>query len=265
MANAFLTFMHGAGAVFAGVKTAFVWFLFASPLIGALLFIMMMKKYKNAITLRQRTKGDTDKVIQTKFMIVRKKGEPEQIRTMKRRLLLPIPPDDATDILENGAWYCEGYLTEGGQVTWIKADAKRYTEKEIKEHRVPIPGGKTHTVKEAVEKEKIRDVKLIRLSTQDKSFYFNREKMANDKYQVHGFWDFVNRNAGIIGLVMVIFVLFLFWGDIMEPAIEAKRIDQQRLSLEKEIVIKLDQLLNDRQVIRDEGALNTTDPRRAPE
>lgn len=265
MANAFLSIMHGASAIFVGVKTAFIWFLFASPVVAAFIFLMLMKKYKHVVILRQRTKGDTDKIIQTKFCFVRKKGEPEQIKTMKRKLLLPIPPDDAIDIQENGAWFCEGFLTEGGQVTWIKADAKRYTENEIITHKAPTPSGKIHTVEEKVAREKIKEIKLTRLSTQDKSFYFNREKLANDKYQVHGFWDFVNRNAGIIGLVMVIFVLFLFWGDIMEPAIQAKQIDAQRMQLEKEIIVKLDQLINDRQIIADQQTLNTTDPVRAPE
>lgn len=257
MANAFITVMNGATSLFRGIQTAFIWFLFASPVIAALIIVLMMKKYKHTIILRQKTKGDTDKILMTKFAIIRKRGDFEQIKTLKRSLKLPIPPEEAIDIKDNGAWFVEGYLTEGGEVTWITADAKRVKgEKEI---AIPLPGGKGHhKIKTPV--EKFEEIKLTRLSTQDKSFYFNREKQASDKYAIHGFWDFVGRNAGIIGLVMVVFVLFLFWGDIMEPAIQAKKIDEKRMQLELEIVGKLDQIINDRQQIPDDRFYNTTAP-----
>lgn len=265
MANAFLQVMSGAGAVASGISNAFIWFLFASPLLAAVFVVLLMKKYKHTIILRLKTKGDTDKILITKFAVQKKKGQPEQIKTFARRLDLPIPPEEAIDIKDNGSWFCEGYLTEGGEVTWITAEAKRYSETIEKEHSVPMPSGKKHIVKEKTTVEKYKDIKLTKLSTQDKAFYFNREKQANDKYAVGGFWEFVNRHAGVIGLVMVVFVLFLFWGDIMEPAIQAKQIDQQRMQLELEIVGKLDQIINNRQTIPDAPVYNTTEPPKAPE
>lgn len=260
MANAFLTFMHGASSVMSGFQQAFIWFLFASPLLAAVFVVIMLKKFKHTIILRQKTKGDTDKIIMTKFCINRKKGQPEQIKTFARRLDLPIPPEEAIDIKNNGAWFVEGYLTEGGEVTWITAEAKRKSKpitEEVEKNGVKV---KHKTTKDVIE-----EIKLTKLSTQDKAFYFNREKRANDKYAVGGVWDFINRNAGIIGLVMVVFVLFLFWGDIMEPAIDSKRIDLQRLEMENKIIDKLDMIINDRQILlNDPVGINKTAVR-APE
>lgn len=239
-----ITVLNTVTAILQGIKTGFVWFLFASPVIAAFVVVLIKKKYKNTIVLRQKTKGDTDKVLITSFTIKKPKAEAEYIKTWSKRLDLPIPPEEAIDIKSNGAWFVEGYVTEGGEITYIEVDAKR------------IEGDKNN---------KVKDPKITKLSTQDKSFYFNRLRKAQDKYAIGGFWDFISRNAGVIGLVMVIFVLFLFWADIMQPAIEMKDADLQRIKIEESIVKRLDVLIRDRQLIQDAPTFNTSGPPDAPE
>lgn len=256
-----VSIMNGAASVFSGIWQAMTYFLFASPLVIAAFVVILMKKYKHRIILRQKTKGDTDRVIDTRFCILNKKGQAPQIKTMARRLLLPIPPDEAKDFQENGSIFCEGYLTEGGEVTWINIDAKSVETVTKDKIKLTNPKtGKDDEIELESKKEKIKDIKLIKLSTQDKAFYFNREKIANSKYAVGGFWDFLSRNAGIIGLILFIFILFLFWGDIMQPAIDAKEIDAGRVAMELKIVDKLDMLINDRQIIPDDPEFNVTAP-----
>lgn len=265
-ANPLTGILSAGGAIASGIGIAIKWFLFLSPVIVGVGFVIFMRSYKHSITLRYKTKGDTDKIITTKFKIQRKKGDPEHIKTLKQRLELPIPPTEAIDIMSNGAWYVEGYVTEGGEVTWLNVDSKRILDKVEVEVPVKTPDGKTQKIKSFSTVEKISDIKLTRLSTQDKAFYYNRLKMANDKYRVNGFWDFVNRNAGVIGLVMVVFVIFLFWGDLMEPAIQAKETDLKRLEVERELVTKLDSIINQRTTIPDAPTANVSAPEfRGPE
>lgn len=260
MANAFNQALTGAGDVMTGLRTGLTWFLFASPLLIGVFFVVIMKKYKHKIILRQKTKGDTDIVIESRFTILKKKGEPEQIRTMKRRLKLPLPPDDAIDIQQNGAYFVEGYITEGGEVTYIKADAKRHTETIKHKHEVPLKKGGKHVIETTEDKHSIKDIKLTKLTTEDKSFYFNRERLANQKYQVNDIWSFLNQNAGVIGLIIFCFLIFLFWTDIMQPAIEMQEKTMGISDNLAKVTANLDKIINDRQQIGSGQTFNTTKP-----
>lgn len=266
MANIATQALSAGSAVASGVGIGIMYFLFASPLLFGAGFVLFMKQYRNTITLRYKTKGGTDKVIVTKFKIHKKKGEPEAIKTLKKRLIFPIPPDSAVDIMANGAMYVEAYVTETGEATYINVEAKSKKIVEEVEQSVPLPNGKKHKIRTKVQREIMDEISLTRLTTQDKAFYYQQMQKANEKYAINGFWDFLSRNAGIIGLVMLVFVMFLFWGDIMEPAIQAKEIDKQRMDLELKIVDKLDTIINQRQTIPDAPSLNTSSPEfRGPE
>lgn len=254
--------MNGAGEIASSIGDILIIGLFMTPVFIAVFLILMFKQYRNKIVLRIKTKGDTDKIIQTGFRILKLKGEPEQIKTLKRRLKLPIPPDEAVDILENGAIFCEGYLTETGEVTWINIDSKKEIIETIKEHNIE-KAGQVVKIKEKGQKSVISEIHLTKLSSQDKAFYFNRLRIAEQKYALGGFWEFMNKNAGLIVCLIAMFGLFLFWGDVMKPGIDAAHVIGETRKTELEIVNRLDILINDRQIIRDAPDLNLTSP--APE
>jgi len=229
--------------------------LYMTPIFIVIMAVLIAKKYRNKICLRYKTKGDTDKVIVTGFAIIRRRGEAESIKTMKNRLQLPLPPDEAIDIQENGAWYCEGYVTETGQVTWIDVQAKRVDEQINVKETVKTKAGDVD-VEHKETKESIQEIRITKLSTQDKAFYLTQAERSSKRWAVNDFWGFLNANAGAIVVVIVFFGLIIYWGDINKPILEAKEMDVQiattqgkSLQMQKEINEQLERLINNRQVI----------------
>lgn len=179
--------MDMAGNIFAGIRIAFTVLLFISPLLLAIAAFLYMRSFRHTIVLRKRTKGDTDIIVQTKWKVVKKRGEPEQIMLLKGRKKVPVPPQEALEIKANGTYFCEGYVSEGDEIKWIKIN------------------------------EKGDNVEFKALTTKDKSFYFNREKQANAKYNQENFWSFLNRNIGAIVLIIIVGMFLIFWEDVMKP------------------------------------------------
>ena len=277
MADILQSFLAGAGSIFAGLKIGFTWFLMLSPfLIGVILFLYL-SRFKHTLVMRRKTKDKTDVVTVTKFKINKKKGKPVEIQTLKGKFRLPIPPDIAVEITNKGKLYVECYMSEGGEATWLKVTSKVTTEKIKREELVHLTDkkgvlqmdedGKPIYVKET--KEVIEDIKLSRLKTEDKSFYFNRERILNEKYKQLNLWAFLNQHGGTLAFLIFIGMIFIFWGDIMAPAIEMAKANNNynQAMLEKwdGVLDRVDALIEDRQKFETEQRYNITEPIVAPE
>lgn len=277
--------MDGVSSIAGGIMSGVTFFLFLSPLFFGVLIMLIMKKYSNKIILRKKTKGNTDIIVEDKFKIVKKKGEEEYIKLLKKRIDLPIPPDDAIEMTEKGKYYCEGYLSEDNIVTWIEVSAKSTITKEEVEIPVPKPkasikrsiknvvykvmGDKDKietpeisNIKQKVDRERITEVKLNRLSTKDKAFYFNRVRLAKSKYASNNIWTWLNQHTGALIMIIFVFLIFLFWEDIMKPTQSIANTNAQVTGQLTKLVEKMDQFVNDKQVINQVKVYNTTQPER---
>lgn len=280
--------MDSISSVIKGIMQGFTFFLFISPVIVGALVILILKKYSNKIILRKKTKGDTDIIIEDKFRIITKKGEEEYIKLLKKRIELPVPPDEALEMTEKGKYYCEGYITEDNIVTWINVEAKSIKEKVEVDLPIPEPKktfkksiknavykvmgdgdkisaqeGELNGIKQTIQRERVNHIKLNRLSTKDKAFYFNRVRLAKSKYSQQNIWAFLNQHAGALILVIFVFMIFLFWEDIMKPTQAIASSNAQVTGQLTKLVDKMDQFINDKQVIAQAKIYNTTAPTRS--
>jgi hypothetical protein len=217
--------MNSISGIFGGIKVGLTWFLIFSPLIIGLIVILIMAKYKHRIILRSKTKGDTDIIYEDKWRIIKKKGQEEFIKLLKKRIELPLPPSDSLDMTNKGKYFLEGYISEDDQITWINVESKPGKIKIVTEVSSPKPpfslksSMKKAAYKILGDKEKlaqpepikvteshdeaiINDIKLRQLTSNDKAFYFNRMRENKDKSGKGGIWQFLNQYAGAIMVIM---------------------------------------------------------------
>ena len=98
-------------------------YIFLFVMIGLLIyFIINYKNHKHTIILRKKTKGNTDIVFIDKYKEVKKKGVPEYIHLWKLNSNQPMPPASALDIRTDGKKFCEGWVSETGEIVWINAE-----------------------------------------------------------------------------------------------------------------------------------------------
>lgn len=273
--------LSGMSEIFVGMKLAFTWFLFLSPLIIGFFVFLYLSSFKHTIVLRKKTKDKTDIVTITKFKILNKKGEPPAIKTLKGRHTLPIPPDLAQEMTSKGRIFCECYLSEGGEATFLEITAKVETTKVKEKLLAPLYDKKGKLMRDdnenpmytEIEQDVLKEIKLTRLKTEDKAFYFNREQKAHEKYKQNNIWSFLTQHGGTLAFIIFVGMIFIFWGDIMQPAIEIakqnqvyQQNDQRTLQEWSKLVDRMDQIINEKQTLEAERQFNVTTPLpRAPE
>ncbi len=215
--------MAGFTGIANGVKYGAIGLIIILPVLVFIFFIVLMKKYNNTIILRTKTRGVTDIVTQDKFKIQKKKHEPECIRTLKTRLTLHYPPPQALDIKQNGKLHAEAYINETGEATYIN-----------------ITTEKTPAL----------------ISSDDKSFYFSETQKSKAKYNKPNIWSFLNQHAGALIMIIFVFMIFLFWSDIMAPVTAISSQNAQAAEKWNEVIIRLDRMINDKQTIAQERIYN---------
>lgn len=258
--------------LFYGIKVGFLGFLIAAPFLFLFGLFLYLSAFKHQIVLRKKTKDKTDIVIVTKFKFLKNKGQGMKIKTLKGNYELPVPPELAQDMTDKGKIFCECFISEGGEATWILMTAKVSTVK-VKHNlmapqftkdgkpRLDADGEQLFLEKEI---EKIEEVELTRLTTDDKEFYFNRERILQEKYKTHNLWSFLSQHGGTIAFLMFVALLFIFWGDVMGPAIEMAETNQaffNTMTTKMDGVLdRVDSIVYNRQKLEAELPFNVSQP-----
>lgn len=194
-------------------------------------FIWFFRKFEHKITIRKKTKGNTDKIIFDKYRYVKKKGEAETIQLWSTKEYKPTPPDDAKDFTKKGKEYVECYESDTGEFKYIEADEK-----------LSIP---TFTA----------------IDTDDKEFYANAFVQAQ-KLKRKGILEFLTENIGLIIIVLIFLITLAFWEEITLPMIKVSEANKDIAIAQAEILENLESIIRDRQYIPPEsvGRLNQTPP-----
>lgn len=240
--NALTEFLNQTSSIIGTVKEGGIIILCISPVFFIIFVVSLLKRYKHQVILRKKTKGNTDIIIEAKFAIIKKNGEPQHIKTLQKRLELPLPPMKAIEIRENGSYFCEGYISETGQISWIDVDSKSVIKQQ--EYTDPNSNQKVN-----LNYEKIEDIELKEINTRDQSFYYDRLK-KRERFKTNNLWTFLNNNAGLI-FIIIVFLLFLtFWEDIMKPVVATAEKIELITEKQGQITERLDMIINDKQVIK---------------
>lgn len=229
--NQYLGFL---GDLYNALKLGLTPVLFLIPFLIVGVYFYYLLQHKHTIVLRKKTNNKTDVVTMTKFMVVKKRGDPVFIVTLKGRIKMPMPPIESIEITDNGKMYVECYISEGGEATFIEMTAK----------------------------DDLQDIMLTKINTNDKSFYWNRDKLANEKYKVDSIMTFLNQHAGVIGLIIFVAMVFVFWGDVVSPALQHRQQEMSFFSTmmtqQSQLVDRVALLVENRQRIESGPLFNVT-------
>ena len=201
-------------------------------LIGFVIWMFWLKaQYKHSITLRVKTKGNTDLIFFDKYRYVKKKGVPEKIHLWKLKSYKPVPPDSAIDIMNNGKEYCEGWLVPTGEVKYAKADIQ--------------------DIAYLLEDNKINaDIKLeSTFDDKDKDFYSNQYFEDVERYKNTDFLKWLSENAGVIALLIIGILIIAFWNDIAKSTNTVAVSNAEISEANARIILTIEALLKDRQYI----------------
>ena len=201
-------------------------------LIGFVIWFFWFKsQFKHNITLRVKTKGETDIVYFDKYRYVKKKGLPEKIQLWTLKTYKPLPPDSAIDIMSNGKEYCEGWMIETGEVMYAKASINNiaYLTQENK-------------AQAEVKLESTFDEK-------DKDFYANQYFEDMSRYSNKDIMKWLSENAGVIALLILGILIIAFWNDIAKTTSQVASSNAEISKNNALMIQSLEALLRDRQYI----------------
>ena len=215
-----------------GVDT-FSMIIIALVIIGLIVFVIwyfwFKKQFKHNITLRIKTKGNTDVIYYDKYRYHRKKGVPETIQLWKTKQFKPLPPNDAKDFDTKGNEYIEGWLVDTGEIKYLSYEVNDivYLTQDNK------PKG---------------DIKIDSIDLDDKEFYSNQYFEAQ-RFRNKGFLDWIRDNAAVIALLFIGLLIIVFWNDMAKSSIEVSQSNAAISKANQQMIILLESLLKDREYI----------------
>lgn len=181
--------------------------------------------------------------------------------------LIPMPPEESIEISVKGKKYVEGYRFETGEVVFITDQwkAKKVPDFSIVPDNIKkkIEDEKDYQKKkeiqdrwrrESIEKWK-KDNNVIApyqpVTTNQRIGYFNNIKKAESR---KGFdWKAqLIPIASISGIVIIVLALIIMFGEIARPVLEADKIAENTISMQREIVNLLKDINNNQQTINSE-------------
>lgn len=205
--------------------------------VAIIFLIWALTQYKHKFRLRELT-GDKTRIIDDRAREVKRKGDPLKWRLFKTRINVPVPPPAAIHLTKKGKFSVEAYRTPEGEVKYI-------IDKGI--------SAETAATFESV-------------TTQDREFYIDEMREA-ESYVKKQWTEYVLPIAGVFSVLVVLILLFVFWEDIAQPAIDiqnrAGEINRKQAEIiedQRQITLILKEIIQERQVV--EGVIpneyNTT-------
>lgn len=200
--------------------------------------IYLEKKHKWIVEIREVC-GNRRIVSINKGLDVTRDGV-KYIKVVKADAELPIPPEDVIDVTNKGKKFIVVYNLGGGNYQFCKDSVE--TE-HIKKGEVTFYGkdiaviGKNYTP----------------LSTNQRLVLIEQIKKAMARRK-KTLWDMIPQIAAISACVMVVFALFLFWGDLAKPVLEAGQQNAKITDKLGSITVTLQEILQKKQIIDYEPA-----------
>jgi len=214
------------GGAASQIGTALQWILFICVLAGlAYVVYVVFFKFKHRVIVRVVT-GTTSRVEFDKAATVKKKDGTTYWRLQRRRDNIPIPPSESISLTNKGKFIITLFYTEQGEYVFVK----------------------THFDK---------DLKIGSddpLTTADREFYVNQIRKSEEE---RGFrWDAntIATATSVMGLIILVTLSFVFWGDIVEPAKAVSDNFATVTAKQAEIQTDLNDILLERQRLQTEGA-----------
>jgi len=187
------------------------------------IFIILERQYKHRITIKECTNG-SKRILNDKFKI-KKDATGVWWKTRKTKALIP-ENMEAAEVTTRGRLYVEFYLLNGD--TYVPAiDTFNPHDKTI--------------VKE------IRDV-MQPLTTSQRSLHIEQMKKAGRDKKL-GLGEIIAKAIPYAVLIIILVCIMIFWGEFMQPAIDATANFEAVSDNLVQVTDRLDSMINNKQII----------------
>ena len=198
----------------------------------------------------------------------------------KLKRFIPQPPDSSIGITATGKLFVELKRTSDGHCIFLKDNSKiaqyptellkKVPEKltsieDTKEREEAIQEWKQKTFDDWKVTNKI-DFTFQPLSTSQRTMMVSELRKAEER-RGSSIWQNLPQIVGIVSLVIIVVCLFIFWGDIAQPAIEGKQLTRQMLEIQGENLRIIQEVRQDVQTLMTDQAVSrgTTPREQAPD
>ena len=201
-------------------------------------FIWFIIKHKYYITVRVLT-GGKKIVYRDRARIVKDKKGVKKLKLWKQKDRIPFPPDHVCEVTNRGKIAADVYKTQEGQYIWCNDPGLN--------NGILIPEGRHAHEFEA-------------LNTIDRDFYAGEYEEA-EKYKRTGILSFLAQQAPLIGIIIMVVLLFIYFEDIVQPLKEMQKENIKAMEIQNRLLEQTSRILAQTgqtpQVITDGGQLNS--------
>ena len=198
------------------ILTSMIWILGLAVGIIIIFMVFVLLKYKHKVRLKQCTA--TGKLIKdTKAREYEEDGV-KYWRFLYKKMYAPVPPAVAINIDKRGKLCAECYVTETGEVIWIKDEWKEANiPEDIKTLKNTDPDLYKAKVAWWVSENNV--IEPLEPMTTPQRAEIARQIAKKEARKKRGVLDLVRDLAPMIALVFLVTMLLVFWGSIAEPAL----------------------------------------------
>jgi len=155
----------------------------------------------------------------------------------QKKIRIPKPPSKAIDVGNRGIQLAEAYKISEDEYIFIKDDGVRFRIRKDKNGR---------TIRELVGYTSIEGLKVI---DNFRPFTQTQREVIVQQYQKaeqmrKGRWtpDKIIAMTSIMGVIMLVALLLIFWGDIAKPAIDSQHTASQMQKMNADLLDKITSL-----------------------
>jgi len=231
-----------APAISGGVDTAWTLIIVGGILLfvaGICWFFYWWTSYNIFYRIRELT-GDKTRIIDEKAKRVKTKEGIIKWKLRMRRDFVPIAPAEAIHLTKKGKISVEAYYTPEHEYKYINDVGEEKVEQKQKTYDYLVDKGITKNTVEGFQS----------LTTADREFYANEERLAQ-KYIKKSWTDYILPIAGMLGIIIIVVCMFMFWEDITKPTLEAQKTNIEVMKIQVEMLTQIQEIMRHAQIIPD--------------
>ncbi len=192
------------------VTTAFYYIIIFIIIAGILVWVLWYKKFTIKLIIKELTGDGRRKRVFSYRAREKTVDGVKYLQLLWRWDLLPLPPDKAVDITDKGKLFIQGYRTQSGEYIFAEDDGEKAINEKGKNCFSP-------------------------LTTNQRLSLINQIKKANAKKKTN--WtEHIPAIAGMMGLVMLVAIAFLFWDNVVAASERAGDVWGSNLDKQAEIM-----------------------------
>lgn len=208
----------------ADVVMTVVFILLFLAMLGLIGIILIgISKYKHRIVIKEVLRGRKT-IYEDKFREFKDKEGNRWFKLLKAKELIPVAPTDVVELTNKARKFVEVYRTQNGEYIWCKDTGDT---KEVPGDIQEIKDKKNREAKLKEWREKNNIVEPFQPLTTNQRAMFISQMRKSEERRTNTWKEQLPTMVSIGALVIIVLALMVFWGEIAQPVLKAKDMNNQ--------------------------------------